>query len=221
MKKFLLLSGVATIAVASVALADGETPVTAETYTNRATAKLNTVIQIYSPITMTDGSLSFPAITTTNMNNYDSLTVKVNPDGTIAYGESTAQIIEDDEVGVIPIYITGGNIGDYKSAYTAEGANAAALDEQNSDGFYFSIQTVELAETIPMYVMNGNNATDTQCGEVSALVPEWHYTNYTDNGKGALELSIGGTFTLENGFEATNGRANCKGSTTVTYIMDN
>ena len=220
--KFLLLSGMATIAVASVALAEDPAPVTAETYSNRATATLNTSILIYSPITMTDGSLSFPIITTTNTNGSAPITVKVNPDGTIDYGESTAQIIEDTEAFVNPIVIIGGGISYYKSAYTAEGADAATLDDQYSNSFSFgSIHTVELTDTIPMYVVNSNQTlSNTKCGEVSDLVPEWHYTSYEGSeAKGALELSIGGTFTLEN-FELNDSSTYCKGSTTVTYIMD-
>ena len=217
MKKFLLLCGVATIAVASVALAEDPAPVTAATYTNRATATLTADIHIFSPITMTDGELHFPFITTTNMNNYTSLKVKVNPDGSIDYGESTAQIIDDGEAYVNPIKIFGGTLGVPRADYTAEGADDDALDADYSNGLrFYDVHTVEIAETIPMFV----EGSSTPCGEVESLVPSWHYDTSLNGNKGGLKLSFGGTFTLGN-LDLADGNAYCIGSTTVTYIMDN
>ena len=227
--KFLLLSGVATLAVASVALAEGETP-TAATYTNRTSATLNTHIRIYSPITMTDGALNFPYITTTAKTGVDSVKVKVKPNGEIDYSETTAQLlgngINNGFASVIPIEITGGDVGKYKSAYTAVGADAAALDEGYNNEFPGTFNddydAVVADSTIPMYINGSDTSVATNhCGDVGSLERYWQYDTSLNNKKGGLKLSFGGTFTLDSDFDPTNsgGLVACSGSTTVTLFI--
>ena len=228
MKKFLLLCGVATIAVASVALAEGETP-TAATYTNRTSATLNTEIRIYSPITMTKGRLIFPYITTTAKTGVDSVKVKVKPNGEIDYSESTAQILQNmggGWSGVTPIKITGGDVGKYRADYIAEGADAAALDEEyNNDvpgSFNDEYDVVVADSTIPMYIDGSDTAVATNhCGDVGSLERYWQYDASLNNNKGGLKLSFGGIFTLDSDFDPTDsgGQVMCNGSTTVTLFM--
>ena len=229
MKKFLLLSGIATIAVASVALAEGETP-TAATYTNRISATLNTEIHIYNPINMTSGRLYFPSITTTAKTGVDSVKVKVKPNGEIDYSETTAQILGDGinrGLGrVTPIKITGGDVGKYRAKYMVEGANAAALDEEynndNPGSFNDDYDVVVADSTIPMYIEDSDTAVATNhCGDVGSLEHYWQYDASLNNNKGGLKLSFGGTFTLDSDFDPTNrgGRAYCTGSTTVTLFV--
>lgn len=227
MRNFKLL--LATTAILSAtfavgAMAEGEAPITAETYGNRATATLNASINILSPITMTDGDIKFPTITTTNMNSYDEVKVKVNYDGTIDYAESTAQIVNDNIANsyyVTPIQITGGHLSNlYQSEYTAGGANAAALDESHNFNGRFGSYNVSVAETIPMYTLNNYyQLTNTQCGEVSALERYWNYDTSLNGGKGGLKLRFGGTFTLDGNYTPTTAYERCQGSTTVTFIF--
>ena len=232
MKNFkLLLASTAILSTGLVmgALADGETP-TAATYTNRTSATLETSIRIFSPISMTNGKLDFPDITTTAKTGVDSVKVKVKPNGEIDYSETTAQLIgngiNNGRAYIQPIKITGGDVGDYKSAYTAEGADAAALDEYYNaelSGIFDDYYDVVVADsTIPMYIQNSDTSVATNhCGDVGSLERYWHYNTSLNGGKGGLELSFGGTFTLDSDFDPTDsgGGVRCIGSTTVTLFI--
>ena len=231
MRNFKLL--LATTAILSTSMAanvcaEGETPVTAANYSNRASATLTATIDIYNPITMTNGYINFPIITTGNMNNYDSVKVKLNYDGTIDYANSTAQIVNESH-GSGPIKITGGDIGAYRSSFVGKTGDvlASTLAGHNStgaDGYKVwagGNYSLAVADTIPMYELDtsGSQATSTLCGEVSDLQRYWNYNTALDNNKGGFEVSFGGTFTVDSDYNPTVGHRRCRGSTTVTLLV--
>ena len=215
-KLLLATTAILSTGLAANVLADDPAPVTEANYSNRASATLSTSIQIISPMTMTNGSISFPTITTTNMNNYESVKVKVNYDGTIDYANSTAQIISKSSY-ITPITIIGGDIGSLKSTFDGKTGDelASAIAYYNSGGSWAGgMYSLQVADTIPMY----DNNTNTLCGEVSDLQKYWYYDTALDNNKGGFKVKFGGTFTVDSDYNPTGGLGRCSGGATVTFF---
>ena len=205
MKKFLLLSGVATIAVASTAFA-----------VNYEQATIQANVSFASPSVATKGDNIYFGM----LDPAAGGTLTVNPDGTF---DGTAKVIGNggtmEPIHSGSIKFSGGRLpGAASDSYTLVDAETNTYTHNLSPTFpddqnQFLVKLALDGARIDMYKIG--DSSKPSCGYVDNLTQgeaSWDGTNYT--------LRIGGTLHVE--FDNTYGDANdtyCSGTTTVTYVL--
>ena len=206
MKKFLLLSGVATIAVASTAFA-----------VNYEQATIQANVSFASPSVATKGDNIYFGM----LDPAAGGTLTVNPDGTF---DGSAKVINNGGVmGTIrsgSIKFSGGRIplaaGDSYSLDTETDTYTQNLSDwglAQNDSNQFLVKLALDGARIDMYKIG--DSSKPSCGYVDNLTQgeaSWDGTYYT--------LRIGGTLHVD--FDENYGDADdtaCSGQTTVTYVL--
>ena len=208
--KFLLLSGVATLAVASTAFA-----------VNYEQATIGAGVSFASPSVATQGD----DIRFGFLDPAAGGTLTVNPDGTF---DGTAKVIGNggtmEPIHSGSIKFSGGRLpGAASDSYTLVDAETNTYTHNLSPTFpddqnQFLVKLALDGAKINMYkgvYGQPDHSSDPSCGYVDNLTQgeaSWDGTNYT--------LRIGGTLHVE--FDNTYGDANdtyCSGTTTVTYVL--
>ena len=203
MKNFkLLLSGVAAISLATIA-ANAEVG-----------DSLSSAIEIHTyiidPAMIKPGLIDFPVITTAG-----GRVVTVDANGNIVRSgdyATTAHTLGD--ILVEPIVISGGDVGNVYDSYLA--GNDADIN--------FIVDNVTV--TTPITVTDQSRNDSGECGTVdnfTAGTPYFSEEAMAENTEPVrvVKIPYGATFTMKEGFRPNNGRADCVGSATVTYVPYN